>query len=50
MQAMDRITTVVETGALPALAALAIGAPESKTAKSTPDADALQLEALACLR
>ena len=47
---MDRISTVMSIGAVPVLAALAVGFPESKAAKASNDAAALQVEAVSCLR
>lgn len=56
VQAMDRILAVIEAGALPALTALSVGPPgaapaaRGKADQSSSDKDALQLEALVCLR
>ena len=50
VQAMERSTAVMSIGALPILVALAGGVPESKSAKTSNDAAALQLEAISCLR
>ena len=50
VQAMARSAMVMSSGALPILVALAGGIPESKAAKTSTDAAALQLEALSCLR
>ena len=47
---MDRIAAVINTGAVPVLTALAVGVLESKAAKASSDAAALQLEAMSCLR
>ncbi len=41
---------MLSTGAVPILTALAVGFPESKAAKVSNDAAALQLEVISCLR